>query len=101
VCKKLNRCYDHGAGKGGNVIDLICQITKGTVQNTLEFIENENTLFSFQQQPILRKENPTRQKVLITQVKILEHTALSDYAKSRGIRISNRKEIRERSLLQL
>ena len=28
VSKKLNRWYDHGAGKGGNVIDLICQINK-------------------------------------------------------------------------
>jgi DNA primase len=38
VSKKLNRWYDHGAGKGGNVIDLICLITNGTVKEALELI---------------------------------------------------------------
>ena len=32
VSKKLNRWYDHGAGKGGNVIDLICLLNNGTVK---------------------------------------------------------------------
>jgi len=87
VCKKLNRWYDHGAGKGGNVIDLICQITKGTVQEALEFIQKEKTLFSFQQQPILRKESCIDDKVLITKVKTLEHPALLAYIKSRVVNI--------------
>jgi len=87
VCKKRNRWYDHGAGKGGNVIDLICQTTKGTVQEALEFIQKETTLFSFQQQPILRKENCIDDKVLITKVKAIEHPALLDYLKSRAVNI--------------
>jgi hypothetical protein len=87
VCKKLNRWYDHGAGKGGNVIDLICQITKGTVKETLEFIGTENTLFSFQQRPIIRKEIQIDEKVLITKVKTLEHPALLGYIKSRAVNI--------------
>ncbi|CAN0586778.1 unnamed protein product [Ectocarpus sp. 12 AP-2014] len=77
VCKKLNRWYDHGAGKGGNVIDLIYQITKGTVKEALERIQQETTLFSFQQQPISSKEIHIDEKVLITKVKTLEHPALS------------------------
>ena len=87
VCKKLNRWYDYGAGKGGNVIDLICQITKGTVMEALELIKTENTLFSFQQQPILRKEKEIDEKVLITKVKTLEHPALLAYLKSRAVNI--------------
>src|SRR6056297_511498 len=87
VCKKLNRWYDHGAGKGGNVIDLICQITKGTVSEALEFIQNETTLFSFQQQPILRKENCIDDKVFIAKVGTLQHLALLGYIKSRAISI--------------
>jgi DNA primase len=47
VCKKLNRWYDHGAGKGENVIDLICLITKGTVKEALELLQNEKTFFLF------------------------------------------------------
>ncbi len=51
VSKKLNRWYDHGAGKGGNVIDLICQINKSSVREALSFLEQGQTSFSFQQQP--------------------------------------------------
>jgi hypothetical protein len=87
VCKKLNRWYDHGAGKGGNVIDLICLITRGTVKETLKLIQNEITLFSFQQQPILTNEKQINEKALITKVGNLEHPALLGYIKSRAISI--------------
>ncbi len=87
VCKKLNRWYDHGAGKGGNVIDLICLITNGTVKEALQIIGQEKPSFSFQQQPLLREENHINEKVLITKVKTLEHPALLGYLKSRAIGI--------------
>ncbi|MDC0008200.1 DNA primase, partial [bacterium] len=48
VSKKLNRWYDHGEGKGGNVIDLICLITKGTVKEALKLLEQDLTSLSFQ-----------------------------------------------------
>ena len=87
VCKKLNRWYDHGGGKGGNVIDLISQITKRTVKDTLLFLNDDEPLFSFQQQPILKKEIQIDAKVFITKVKTLEHPALLGYLKSRAIGI--------------
>src|SRR6056297_2948877 len=87
VCMKLNRWHDHGSGKGGNVIDLICQITKGTVKEALKLIKTETTLFSFQQRPILRKESEIYEKLLITKVKTLEHPAVLGYIKSRAINI--------------
>jgi hypothetical protein len=87
VCKKLNRWYDHGAGKGGNIIDLICLITNGTVKEALQIIGQEEPSFSFQQQPILRKENQIDEKVLITKVRILQHPGLLGYLKSRAVNI--------------
>ena len=91
VCKKLNRWYDHGAGKGGNVIDLICQITKGTVKEALEVIQKETTLFSFQQQVVFEGPAPDNEKVTIVNVKPISHPALLGYIKSRGIHISTAK----------
>lgn len=91
VCKKLNRWYDHGAGKGGNVIDLICQITKRTVKDTLLFLSEDEPLFSFQQQPVFEKEESKDEKVIITNVKPISHPGLLGYIKSRGIHISTAK----------
>ena len=86
VSKKLNRWYDHGAGKGGNVIDLICEINKCPVNEALRIIEQEQTFFSFQQQPIFRKEE-NGPKIAITKIKPLAHFALREYLKSRNIEL--------------
>ncbi|WP_339835929.1 toprim domain-containing protein [uncultured Maribacter sp.] len=91
VCKKLNRWYDHGAGKGGNVIDLICQINRLSVKDTLLFLSYDEPLFSFQQQPVFKGPVPGNEKVIITNVKPICHPALLGYIKSRGISISNAK----------
>tara|TARA_R110002167_G_scaffold18998_3_gene70475 strand:- start:617 stop:1642 length:1026 start_codon:yes stop_codon:yes gene_type:complete len=88
VCKKLNRWYDHGAGKGGNVIDLISQITKQTVKDTLLFLREDASLFSFQQQPVFEGTVPDNEKVIITNVKPISHPALLGYIKSRKVQIS-------------
>ena len=54
VSKKLNRWYDHGAGKGGNVIDLICLINKSSVSEALKFIAQDQTLFLFSSSQLLK-----------------------------------------------
>ncbi|WP_423998096.1 toprim domain-containing protein [Maribacter sp. IgM3_T14_3] len=87
VCKKRNRWYDHGAGKGGNVIDLICQINRFSVKDTLLFLSYDEPLFSFQQQSIFEKEESKDEKVIITNVKPISHTALLGYIKSRNVQI--------------
>jgi len=86
VSKKLNRWYDHGVGKGGNVIDLICEINKCPVKEALQIIEQDQTSFSFQQQPIFRKEE-SGPKIAITKIRELTHFALKDYLKSRNIEL--------------
>jgi hypothetical protein len=88
VCKKLNRWYDHGAGKGGNVIDLICQINRFSVKDTLLFLSEDEPLFSFQQPLIFEKEKSKDEKVIITNVKPISHPGLLGYLKSRNVQIS-------------
>tara|TARA_R110002051_G_scaffold162958_1_gene234449 strand:+ start:593 stop:1618 length:1026 start_codon:yes stop_codon:yes gene_type:complete len=88
VCKKLNRWYDHGAGKGGNVIDLICSIRECTVKETLLFLDEDEPLFSFQQQLIFEKKERENEKIVITEVKPISHPALLGYIKSRNVQIS-------------
>jgi len=77
VSKKLNRWYDHGAGIGGNVIDLVCLVTKSSVRETLKLIGQDQTFFSFQQPPIFKEDNG--QRITITKVKELTHFALKEY----------------------
>ena len=84
VSKKLNRWYDHGVGKGGNVIDLITEINKCPVKEALQIIEQDQTFFSFHQQPIFRKEE-NGHKIAITKIRELTHFALKEYLKSRSI----------------
>lgn len=80
----LNRWYDHGAGIGGNVIDLVCLVKQCSVNEALQILCGENISFSFQQ-PI---SSTGTGKLLITKSTILRHPALIQYLASRGIRLS-------------
>lgn len=86
VSKKLNRWYDHGAGKGGNVIDLICLINKSSVKEALKFLEQDQTFFSFQQQPVIRIQNNIGLKIL--HARPIRHYGLLKYLFERKISIS-------------
>ena len=87
VSKKLNRWYDHGAGIGGNVIDLVCLVSKSSVREALKLIGQDQTSFSFQQQPILMKGEENKHKIIIIEIKELTHVALKEYLKSRSIEL--------------
>lgn len=86
VSKKLNRWYDHGAGKGGNVIDLICQITNSSVKEALKIIQEDQISFSFQQQPSIEKEHEDTIKVLYA--RSIRHFGLIRYLTERKISMS-------------
>ncbi|MDL5512688.1 toprim domain-containing protein [Arenibacter sp. M-2] len=92
VSRPLNRWYDHGAGKGGNVIDLVCLLNRSSVREALDWLENGQIFFSFQQQPILNF-NEKGHKIIITQVKQLTHFALRQYLRSRKISITTAKKL--------
>jgi hypothetical protein len=94
VSKRLNRWYDHGEGIGGNVIDLVCKMSQGTVKEALRIIGDDNSSFLFQQQPCFEVEQ--QDKIFVKEVKELTHYALRGYLNSRYILfITAKKFIRE------
>ncbi|WP_335965392.1 toprim domain-containing protein [Galbibacter sp. PAP.153] len=82
VSLRLNRWYDHGAGIGGNVIDLICLIKQCSVKEALMVLDKETLDFSFHQPPRLEKEPGIK----IIKVNSINHPALLDYLKFRKIK---------------
>ncbi len=86
VSKTLNRWYDHGEGTGGNVIDLVCSITKGTVKEALKFLEQDQTSFYFQQRPVLHED--IRDGIQIVHARPIRHYGLLKYLFERKISIS-------------
>jgi len=85
VSLKLNRWYDFGLGTGGNGLDLIVAMKKCSVKQALEFLSNEQDLFSFQQPILKRKTTP---KIEVFEVKLIQHPGLIQYVGSRKISIS-------------
>ena len=85
VSKALNRWYDHGAGFGGNVIDLIQKIHNCSVKEALEFLTNDISYFSFHQQAIFKNSTP---KIQILKVQEIKHPALVQYLFSRKINLA-------------
>jgi|SRR5690606_20641525 len=84
VDTKINRWFDHGAGKGGNVIDLVCYIKKCNVKEALEFLNTKGLSFSFHQ-PL---STPSPNQLCITNATHIKHPALIQYVSSRGIKLS-------------
>ncbi|MDO7172052.1 toprim domain-containing protein [Mariniflexile sp. AS56] len=85
VSKTNNRWYDHGEGIGGNVIDLVCKILKCSIKEALDYLNNDVTNFSFQQQKVF---NDNETQIDITKIQELTHPALIQYLSSRGISIA-------------
>ena len=82
VSKIHNRWYDHGKGIGGNVIDLVSQIFNCSVQQALEFLNDNLSFFSFHQQPLfIEAENG----IAVVKAKEIMHPALIQYLHSRKI----------------
>ena len=86
VSKELNRWFDHGAGRGGNVIDLVCIINGSSVKETLDWLENGQFSFSFQQQPLIPEQNASG--IRVCYARPIGHFALIRYLNSRKISVS-------------
>jgi hypothetical protein len=83
--RKINRWFDHGEQKGGNVIDFVIQKFGFSVADALRYLEKFDTFFSFQEQIF---ETPTKKHNSVNHIeKIvhLQHLALIQYLKSRNI----------------
>lgn len=84
VSKILNRWFDHGIGKGGNIIDLVIGMNNNcSVQEALSILDRTIPSFSFQQQ----KTSAVRPEAEIRIGKILpiRHPALICYLERRKI----------------
>lgn len=87
VSLPLNRWYDFGIGKGGNVIDLMCLISNCSVKDALSYFSNELPVLSNYGKYEFR-ERKTKPKNTVLRVKTIEHPLLKKYLISRKISIS-------------
>lgn len=78
----LNRWYDFGIGKGGNVIDLVCLISKCTVGEALQFLSDELPVYSIQI-PEQSPDNLSKNRILKSRP--ISRSLLKKYLQSRGI----------------
>jgi len=83
----LNRWYDHGEGKGGNIIDLLVQLKGFSISEVLTFLNNDTSSFSFHQQPIFSNSTSKEKNHEIVKIKSLENEALLNYLKTRKINL--------------
>lgn len=83
--RKINRWFDHGEQKGGNTLDFVIEKFGFNVSEALSYLEKFDTFFSFQKQVF---ETPTKEKdneSHIDKTIPVQHLALIQYLKSRGI----------------
>jgi DNA primase len=85
VNRRLNRWYDHGLGKGGNLIDFVILFQNCTIG---EFLQKLNNDFSFRP-PIIHGPEPlkTEKKLNILQDLSISSFALLRYLEQRRISI--------------
>ena len=88
VNTKINKWYDHGLQKGGNIIDFIAIKFNYTIPEVLKFLENysNESIFSFQKQKnITSNLSEAKTKVNIIKVVEIQHYALKEYLENRKI----------------
>ncbi|MEY4964342.1 MAG: hypothetical protein RLZZ323_1661 [Bacteroidota bacterium] len=96
----INRWYDHGIQKGGNIIDLIQIQFNYTIPEVLKFLNeySDEVIFSFQKQ----KSNElitikSSNEINILSIIEIQHYALQDYLEKRNIylydNVPNLKEV--------
>jgi len=85
VSKVLNRWYDHGIGKGGNIIDLVIEMNNNcSVREALFILDKNIPSFSFQQQnsfAVLNREA----EIQVNKILPIRHPALIKYLLERKI----------------
>lgn len=90
VNTKINRWYDHGLQKGGNIIDFVSMKFNYTISEVLNFLNNysDEAIFSFQKQKCFESNtNETISEIKITKVIEIQHYALKQYLENRNINI--------------
>ncbi|MDQ6763140.1 MAG: toprim domain-containing protein [Bacteroidota bacterium] len=75
VNDKLNRWYDHGLGRGGNVIDFAIEYHNWTIGEALQQLRNG---FSFHQP--LQKSSQQQKESVESKIKIIKEAPLSSFS---------------------
>jgi len=87
VSKILNRWYDHGIGKGGNIIDLVIEMNnRCSVQEALSILGNAVPSYPFQQQKNFPAFKP-EPEIRIDKILPIRHPALVKYLNHRNINL--------------
>ena len=87
VSLQKNLWYDHGLGKGGNVIDLVMALNDCTFNEALAVLDNNFSDLSFHP-PVLTAHKEVDQGMTIAHFHALVHPALREYIQRRGIPIA-------------
>ena len=88
VNRKLNIWYDHGIGKGGNLVDFGIEFYHCSVREFLQKLEGKTELdFSFPQHISLRQKPPNagEKKIIVKAATFLTNPTLRSYLRLRKI----------------
>ena len=91
--RKINRWFDHGEQKGGNVIDLVIEKFGFSVNEALSYLEKYDTFFSFQKQIFETVTKELKSKNQVEKILPVQHVALVQYLKTRQINNSKNIEL--------
>ena len=80
---KLNKWFDHGEQIGGNVVDFLIQKFGFNVSEALEYLKKFDDSSFFQKQVFQATEQ--KSEIEIEKIIPIQHVALIQYLKSRGI----------------
>ncbi|MCC9042569.1 toprim domain-containing protein [Myroides sp. M-43] len=81
-----NLWYDHGEGKGGNVLDFVMRYYTCDIKEALVILENESLSFH---QPIYKSSASEKEDTYkITSISSVENKLLTKYAEERGLNLT-------------
>lgn len=83
VSKVLNRWYDFGIGKGGNLIDLVCRIKDCSVKEALHFLDEDLSTYTKKSNTFIKIHRKAKNEIIRTR-KIINSRLLT-YLQARGI----------------
>lgn len=81
-----NIWYDHGAGKGGNVLDFIMAFYKCDLKEALQILDNES--FSFHQPTFQDVAIEKEKSIELKEISSIKNKSLIHYAEKRGLNLT-------------
>ncbi|TLP77568.1 toprim domain-containing protein [Maribacter sp. ACAM166] len=89
VSKVKNLWFDHGAGFGGNVLDLVVRFYDCRILDALHFLSDIPSSFSFHPQHFVPPENTS---LIVKSVNSIWHYGLKTYLNERNVKLETAKK---------